>query len=124
LPRVVIDDLAGAGAARTRPAGTVRTRPEAGRGDVERRAATAKRRQNISRAELEALERVPAMNATRCLPSTTYVITPPPGAPGRSVFQRTLPVSASNAYACSSMSPAKTRPPLVGVTPESTGALA
>jgi hypothetical protein len=44
-----------------------------------------------------ARDRVPATNATRCLPSTIYVITPPPGAPGKSARHRTLPVAASNA---------------------------
>src|SRR4029079_7214525 len=67
-------------------------------------------------------DRVPATNATACRPSIMYVMTPPPAAPGSSARQRTLPLAASNAYACLSMSPANTTPPLVGVTPDSTGA--
>src|SRR4029450_857980 len=67
-------------------------------------------------------ERVPVTNATYCLPSTAYVIRPPPGAPGRSVRHRILPLLASNAYACLSMSAANTTPPFVGVIPDNTGA--
>src|SRR4029450_9085245 len=55
-------------------------------------------------------------------PPAAYVTKPPPGAPGRSVRHRILPLLASNAYACLSMSAANTRPPFVGVIPDNTGA--
>src|SRR6266851_9181405 len=48
---------------------------------------------------------------------------PPPAAPASSVCHSTFPFSASKAKAWLPRSPAKTRPPLVGVTPASAGAV-
>src|ERR1700749_918359 len=67
---------------------------------------------------------MPEATATSCLPPASYVIMPPPAAPSSVCRQMTLPDFASSAIKAPIMSPTKTMPPAVGVTPDITGASA
>jgi hypothetical protein len=61
----MVHNLAAAGASQTFAADAVGARTEPRGGDVECGAATAKRPQHVSGAELETLERMLAMNMER-----------------------------------------------------------